>query len=241
MARRLSWTDEKEGEYLTEISKEDELEIVRLYDIEKYTLRRIAKIFDTDHHKISRVLTKHNVEISSDDRVITPRKGYKKKPFTEEHRKNIGLASKGRKTNLGKKMSKSSLYKNMQKHLKYHVELEFLQQFDDIDKLKMLNRIIRNSRLPEKFSHDDYKNYIKKFYYDKKFNRTYQNWIDEGKKLYAKPSIDHIIPVSKGGTWELENLQIIPWCINRAKYNFMPEEWDYIRNKYLSKEGEFNY
>ena len=49
------------------------------------------------------------------------------------------------------------------------------------------------------------------------------------------------MPLSKGGTWDLENLQIIPWCINRAKYNFMPEEWDYIRNKYLSKEGEFNY
>ena len=226
---------------MTEISKEDELEIVRLYDIEKYTLRRIAKIFGTDHHKISRVLIKHNVEISSDDRVITPRKGYKKKLFTEEHRKNIGLASKGRKTNLGKKMPKISLYKNMVAHLHREISLNFLLSFEDIEKLKCLTAIINKDRVSKNFNDEQYKNFISHFYYDEMFNKTYQDWINEDKQQFAKPSLDHKVPLSKGGTWELENLQIIPWCINRAKYNFMPEEWDYIRNKYLSKEGEFNY
>lgn len=91
-------------------------------------------------------------------------------------------------------MPKSSLYKNMQKHLKYDIDLEFLQQFDDVEKLKVLNRIMRNTRLPDNFSSDDYKEYIRKFYYDEKFIRTYNNWIVEGKKKYAKPSIDHIKP-----------------------------------------------
>ena len=31
-------------------------------------------------------------------------------------------------------MPKASLYKNMQAHLRFHVSLEFLQQFDDIEK-----------------------------------------------------------------------------------------------------------
>lgn len=132
-------------------------------------------------------------------------------------------------------MPKSSLYINMQRHLKYNIELEFLQQFDNIEKLKILNRIIRNTRLPEKFSDNDYKDYIKKFYYDKTFNHTYDNWINEDKRKYTKPSIDHIKPLSKGGTWDLSNLQIIPWCINRAKSDFMPEEWEYVREKYFKE------
>ena len=132
-------------------------------------------------------------------------------------------------------MPKSSLYQNMQKHLKYNVELKFLQQFDDVEKLKILNRIIRNTRVPDEFSDNDYKSYFYKFYNDDKFNRTYNNWIEEGKKKYAKLSIDHIKPLSKGGTWDLCNLQIIPWCINRAKSDFMPEEWEYVRQKYLKE------
>lgn len=226
---------------MSEISKEDELKIVRLYDVEKYTLRRIAKEFDTDHHKISRILTKYNVEINNNNRTITPRRGYKKKPFTKEHRKNIGLASKGRKTNLGKKMPKISLYKNMVAHLHREVSLDFLLSFEDIEKLKCLTSIINKDRVSKNFNDEQYKNFISYFYYDEMFNKTYQDWIDEDKQQFAKPSLDHKVPLSKGGTWELENLQIIPWCINRAKYNFMPEEWNYIRNKYLSKEGEFNY
>lgn len=226
---------------MTKISKEDELEIVGLYNVEKYTLRRIAKIFDTDHHMINRILARHNVEISNDDRAITSRKGYKKKPFTEEHRKNIGLSSKGRKTNLGKKMPKMALYKNMVAHLHRDIPLSFFLEFEDIDKLKCLTSILNKDRVRQFFTDEQYKNFICKFYYDEIFNYTYENWISENKKQYAKPSLDHKVPLSKGGTWALENLQIIPWCINRAKYNFMPEEWEYIRNKYLSKEGEFNY
>ena len=51
---------------------------------------------------------------------------------------------------------------------------------------------------------------------------------------YAKPSLDHIIPLSKGGTWEFDNLQILSWVENRAKYNFMPQEWEYIKKTFLS-------
>lgn len=218
------------------ISEEEKAKIINMYSNDKYSLRHISKVFNTDHHRIKRVLETNGIKISNDDRVTIRKKGYKKKPFTVEHRRNISLAGKGRvPVNKGKKMPKSSLYINMQKHLKYNVELEFLQQFSDVEKLKILNRIIRNTRLPDWFSDNDYKNYIKKFYYDEKFNRTYSNWLEEGKKKYAKPSIDHIKPLSKGGTWDLYNLQIIPWCINKAKSDFMPEEWEYIRQKYLKE------
>lgn len=217
---------------MIEISKEDELEIIRLYDVEKYTLRRTAKEFNTDHHRIRRILEKNNIEITSP-------KGRHQIPVSEETRKKMSLAKKGKSFGVGKKMPKSSLYKNMQQHLRFDVELEFLQQFEDIEKLKILNKIIRNTRLPSNFSSETYKEYLKKFYYDEGFNITYDNWIKEGKKRFAKPSIDHIKPLSKGGTWDLDNLQIIPWCINRAKFNYSIEEWRHILQHYFLNGGDF--
>lgn len=220
---------------MIEISKDEEIKIVQLYIKQKYTLRRIAKIYHIDHHRIGRILEKYKIKISNDDRAATSRKGYKKTPFTEEHRKNIGLSAKGRKTNLGKKMPKMSLYKNMAAHLHRNVSLEFLLSFEDIDKLKCLTSIINKDRVSQNFNDEQYKEFLKHFYYDNTFNRTYDNWINENKKQFAKPSLDHIVPLSKGGTWELSNLCIIPWCINRAKYNFMPDEWEYIRGKYFTE------
>lgn len=217
---------------MLEINNDDEKEIIRLYEQEKYTLRRIAKLFKTNHHRIKRILDKHNIK-------ITGVKGRKRIPCSDDTRKKMSLAKKGKSFGVGRKMPKSSLYKNMKKHLKYDVNLEFLEQFEDIEKLKMLNNVIKNTRVSLYFDNIKYMNYISIFYYDEGFNFTYNNWLQEGKKRFAKPSLDHIKPLSKGGTWDLENLQIIPWCINRAKFNYQEEEWIYILDRYFVKGGDF--
>lgn len=67
-----------------------------MYLDKKYSLRYIGKVFNTDHHRIKRILESNDIKISNDDRVHISKKGYKKKPFTIEHRRNIGLAGKGR-------------------------------------------------------------------------------------------------------------------------------------------------
>ncbi|MBC5688113.1 hypothetical protein H8S37_04090 [Mediterraneibacter sp. NSJ-55] len=82
----------------------------------------------------------------------------------------------------------------------------------------------------------EYQKFIEYFYYDEGFNKTFNNWIAENKVNNAKPSLEHAIPISKGGSWEISNLRIIPWCVNRDKFNFMPDEWEHIRNSYLTKE-----
>jgi len=42
----------------------------------------------------------------------------------------------------------------------------------------------------------------------------------------VKWEVDHIRPLSKGGTHSLDNLQIVPATWNRAKQNFNEERWN---------------
>lgn len=206
----------------------DELLVVKEYVDCYKSLREISKEFNTNHHRIKRILLKNNVVINNSNR--------KRNALTEEHKMNISKSCKGRVSpNKGKKMKKETLYKNMVAHIKWNVNLEFLLQFEDIEKLKFLNKVVRRDRVAEHFDTEKYKSFVLKFYYDNQFNNVYENWIEENKSKFALPSLDHIIPLSKGGSWDLENLQFLPWCVNRAKVDFLPNEWEYIKNKYFKE------
>ena len=112
----------------------NEHKIIELYTIEKMTLRMIAKEMGTNHHRIKRILVKNGVEVTQKDRI--------RKPFTDEHKAKISKATKGRKVwSEGKKMTKEHILKNMVAHIKYDVDLEFYQQFDDVEKIKCLYKI----------------------------------------------------------------------------------------------------
>lgn len=202
----------------------NEESIVKAYTHELKTLRQIAQENGTDHHRIKRILEKHGVELNNANR--------KRKEFTAEHRRKIGLASRGRQTRLGMKATKELLYKNMVAHMSLPVELEFVMQFEDVEKLKFLNSVITRDRVKIHFDTEKYKAFIKHFYNDKQFNEVYNDWLQD-KQGYALPSLDHIIPLSRGGSWEIENLQFLPWCVNRAKSNFLPDEWEHIKDKYF--------
>lgn len=214
----------------------DVKEIINLYVEKSWTLRMIAEKFNTDHHKIKRRLVENSIK-------ITRRKSLKE--LSEEVRIKMSntrkrLYKEGKiVTPLGRKANKIDLYKNMRGHLKYDISLEWLMQFEDIEKLKFLNCSISNGREKIGFDTQIYKNFINKFYNDSNFNRIYLKWISGGcKDNYLRPSLDHIIPKAKGGSLtDLNNLQFITWFENRAKKDLTQEEWDKIKNNikdYLS-------
>lgn len=69
------------------------------------------------------------------------------------------------------KRTKLHNFKNMKNHLLFDVELEWLCKFEDMDKLKFLNKIVSNIRMHNKnesWETNFYIDFIDKFYYDSK-------------------------------------------------------------------------
>lgn len=167
------------------------------------SMRSIASRFETNHKLISRILKRNGVQT--------------RKP------KNLRGV---KKFNCDIERS----YNNMATHLRFDVSLEWLMQFSDFEKLKLLNDAITNRLGRWDVSTEWYKSYIRKFYYEDQFNKVYGRWINSGKEKYKKPSIDHIVPKANGGTNELDNLQFLSWFENRCKNDMNQEEWDNLKS-----------
>lgn len=82
---------------------------------------------------------------------------------------------------------------------------------------------------------EEYEAAIKKLEIDKQFLVIYNFWKDHQKENtfydWAKPSLDHIIPKSKGGGNEFSNLQVLTVFENLAKRDMTQEEWTEFKEK----------
>jgi len=182
----------------------------------------IAEKFNTNHHLIRRKLEKEGIKITRRNTL---------KEFTQEHKNNISRACKGREAwSKGKKMTRDFKLKNMKSHLKYDVSLEWLNSFEDIEKLKYLNRSLSRKRDCNGFTTEIYKQFIEKFYNDKKFNTLLEKWRVSRDK-WIKPSLDHIKAKCNGGALLLDNLQFVSWLENRTKVDINQSEWELIKAK----------
>ncbi len=59
------------------------------------------------------------------------------------------------------------------------------------------------------------------------------------KRAEVPDVLDHKIPISKGGTYDIENLQILTWFENRAKCDMTQEEWEKFKNKTNTESAYF--
>lgn len=195
------------------LSEELKDKIVNLYEND-LTLRRISKDVGICRTIISSVLKERDIKVFR-----------KVKPFTDEHRINISNGLKGKKNSLGVKRTKLNNYKNMKNHLLFDVDLEWLCSFNDIDKLKFLNKIVSNIRKHNKNEYwetDFYIEFIENFYNDTKFNNLYSRWLISNDR-WMKPSIDHIDSNNRKN--ELSNFQFLTWFENRCKNDITHNEW----------------
>ena len=91
---------------------------------------------------------------------------------------------------------------------------------------------------------DEYKNTIEYFWNDKQFNAIYDFWESNKKQEktfydWAKPSLDHIIPLSRGGLDELSNYQFLTTFENLSKRDMTMEEWNNFKQKTNTKSDYF--
>ena len=180
----------------------DEKLVVEMYQSGK-TMRYIACELDTNHKLISRVLKKNGIQTRK------PRNLRGVKKFDCDKERN---------------------YNNMATHLRFDVTTEWLMQFPDFNKLKLLNDVITNRSGRWDVSTEWYKSYIERFYNDMQFNAIYDSWVGSGKVKYKKPSLDHVTPKAKGGTNALDNLQFLSWFENRCKNDMAQSEWDALKS-----------
>ena len=195
-------------------------EVVELYKTTNKSMRDIATQLKTNHKVIGRILKKEGVEVER------RKKGYK---LTNEHKQKLSDKKKGKvPPNKGKKMNEATNRQNMVSHLKRPlVTKEILQKYEDFNKLKFLNKVITRHR--DLFDDKQYIEYIDKFYFDTTFNTLYDRWETKKYNKWYIPSLDHIIPKSKGGTFDLDNLRFVTWFENRAKVDMDIQEWEELK------------
>ena len=167
------------------------------------SMRQIALEFDTNHKLISRILKGEEVQI--------------RKPLNIRGKKKF-------------ECDNERLYNNMATHLRFDVSFDWLIQFKDFKKLKLLNDVITDRSGRWSVDTEWYKEYLLKFYSDNQFNLIYNRWVESNFEKYKKPSLDHIISKAKGGTNDLNNLQFLSWFENRCKNDMSQEEWNILKS-----------
>lgn len=111
---------------------------------------------------------------------------------------------------------------------------DYLYSFDNFEKFLYVHKMlihITDNYYGVQCNLNEYKNALETIYYDKQFNAIYDFWKNKNFTIntfydMAKPSIDHIIPLSRGGTSKIDNLQILTVFENLAKRDMTMLEWN---------------
>ena len=142
-----------------------------------------------------------------------------------------------------------------------HLDLpdDFINQFQsNFEKYLLIHKaLIRTSGNDISYyrlNYDEYKDTINYFWNDIQLEQIIQFWNknkNKGQTFYdwAKPSLDHIIPISKGGINKKENFQFLTTFENLAKRDMTMDEWnqfkknthttsDYFIENILNQKGD---
>lgn len=121
---------------------------------------------------------------------------------------------------------------------KIGIDENFISQFNDFEKFLFLHKQLTlvSGKTAGTYDLNEYKEDILYFYYDEQFNKVYSFWKSQESKEssfydWAKPSLDHMIPKSKGGSNKKENLQFLTVFENLSKRDMTWDEWQAFKIK----------
>lgn len=117
------------------------------------------------------------------------------------------------------------------------VKEEFVNRFDNLEKYLFVHRAVRNvsGQIMSLYTQEEYEETMSYLYNSEQFQKLYDFWQQENRSKtfydYAKPSLDHIVPKSKGGTNHYTNLQFLTVFENLAKRDMDWEEWQEFKKQ----------
>lgn len=192
-------------------------------NIEGATICTLSRKYKLSYRKISKIL--------DDNGIVKKRKNNNSgRILSEKTKYKISKSLKGKKNSMkGKKQSHAAKCNNMRAQFKLDENID-LSVYKDFNKLKRITKFLSINIFKESRDSNYIISFIDKFYNDRLFNKIYELYkIDNNKWL--KPSLDHIVPKSRGGTDSLDNLQILTWFENRCKNNMTDVEWKEFKLK----------
>lgn len=207
----------------------NETDVCNFYANNLVSLREVSREYEIDHHRVKRILLKHKVY---DETRTVPviRDPVAIKKGVETRKKNGSYIA----LNKGKTASEIQRRANMKAKMKTTISLD---EYEDYERLLFLTRYL--SKHKKHFETDEKrKAFLDKFYIDEQFNMIYDIWIKD-KNKWLRPSLDHKIPKSLGGSFDLKNLQFLTWFENRAKAEMSEEDWQKFKNETNTKSDYF--
>lgn len=123
------------------------------------------------------------------------------------------------------------------------LDLDYIEQYKDFEKYQFLHKTYVK-HCGAKHTLKEYNEFISYFYVDSQFNSIYKSWkenevSDNTYYNWYKPSLDHIIPKSRGGTNEIKNLQFLTVFENLSKRDMTMNEWENFKKLTNTKSNLF--
>ena len=215
-------------------------EIIAIYQEQRMSISQLARLYNVHPVTMNEHLTKWGVK----RQILSLEEQYDIDQMVELHiNQKVSLAETARicKVSINKVrecLASRDLYKKNEKlarsfpveerlirfmrSLSREIPIEFYRQFDDFDRMRLLHRIVNNSRgsgnRSYRWSDEEYKQIMITLYDQPPYSQYFYHYIATGND-WDKPSLDHIDPVSKNkeSSWSKDNVHIMSVFENQCK------------------------